>query len=563
MKPSKIASLLALLFAFALVAAACGSDDPVASSDDSVETDGTATDDDGAATDDGEPADDSAATDDGEMSEDFTVSQGIVEPSFIDSFNIQDSEGFEVGRLIFDGLTDFDSDLKAIPAVAESWDHEDFTVWTFNLKPGTTFHNGETVTAQSFINAFTYLASPDAASDVSYYGDVAGIEGFGDVASGDATEISGLSAPDDNTLVITLSSSNALLPSIIAHPAFSPRSEAAMADPAASLETPIGNGPYKMVGPWEHNVSISLERFEDYYGTPGNPSAVDFLIFDSLDTMYLEVQAGTLDITDVPAEQIEAAAAEFGDRNIEVSIGAYNYLGFPVNTAPYDNADLRKALSMAIDREAITQQIFAGTRDPADGFYPGLAPGGSAGLCTNCVYDVEAAKTLFESAGGIPGDKVTVYFNSGSGHEDWIQAVANNWNQAFGIEAEFIGQEFAPYLDFVQGGEIDGPFRLGWGWDYPHAVGFLEPLFKTGSTDNLSGFSNADFDAALAEFRALEDPVSPEAEALIVQMSEVLNEEMPVMPMFFSRGQIVHTDRITNVNLTAFDYVEMEKITLK
>ena len=86
------------------------------------------------------------------MSEDFTVSQGIVEPTFIDSFNIQDSEGFEVGRLIFDGLTDFDSDLKAIPAVAESWDHEAFTVWTFNLRPGTTFHNGEAVTARKALS---------------------------------------------------------------------------------------------------------------------------------------------------------------------------------------------------------------------------------------------------------------------------------------------------------------------------------------------------------------------------------------------------------------------------
>ena len=559
-KRIRLTRLLALLAALTLFAAACSSDD---TTDGAVDTDQTTAAPSDTTDDGGSDTTAAAATTAAPSDGPTIIRVGKVEPTFIDSYNIQDSEGFAVGRLLYDGLTDFDTDLNAVPAVAESWDTDDFVTWTFNLRPGTTFHDGEAVTAQSFVDAFNYLGSPDAASDVSYYGLVADIEGFGDVLGGDATEITGLTAVDDNTLEIVLNGPNPLLPKILGHPAFSPRPSSALADPAGNNETPNGNGPYMMNGAWEHNVLISLVPFDGYYGDPGIPGQVDFQLFDSIDTMFLEVQAGNLDVADVPPEQIDAAKAEFGDRFLEVATGGYNYLGLPNNLPPFDNPDLRASLSKAIDRPTITQEIFAGTRDPADGFYPPLSPGGTPGICTNCTFDPEGAVALYEQSGGIPGNEVIVSFNSGGGHEDWTQAVCNNWLQVLGITCTFESEEFAPYLDKVQNNEIPGPFRLGWGWDYPHAEGFLGPLLKSDSGDNLTQYNNAEYDALLAEFRTLSDPESPEAVALIAQASEILNNEMPLIPVYFSRGQRVLSDCVDPADafLNAFDFVELENIT--
>ena len=119
------------------------------------------------------------------------------------------------------------------------------------------------------------------------------------------------------------------------------------------------------------------------------------------------------------------------------------HLGFPNETPPFDNPDIRRSLSMAIDRDTITEEIFSGARAPAHGFAPALAPGATTG-CANTEFDPEAAKAMFDAAGGIPGNSITFYFNSGGGHEDWTQAVANGWLQTLGLEAEFVGQEFSP-----------------------------------------------------------------------------------------------------------------------
>ncbi|MBK5223113.1 MAG: hypothetical protein JJE52_09590 [Acidimicrobiia bacterium] len=135
--------LLAALFAVSLLAAACGGDD---AADDVGDTD----------TGDGDTS---------EPAEDFEISYGIVEPTWIDSFNVQDSEGFEVARLLFDGLTDLNEDLEAIPAVATEWESDDNLTWTFTLRDDVTFHNGEAVTAQSFVDAWNRVADPEMASD--------------------------------------------------------------------------------------------------------------------------------------------------------------------------------------------------------------------------------------------------------------------------------------------------------------------------------------------------------------------------------------------------------------
>ncbi|MDH3682380.1 MAG: ABC transporter substrate-binding protein, partial [Acidimicrobiia bacterium] len=544
----------ALALALALIAAACGGDDD----DETTDTTEAATeteDTEAAAEDEEEPA----AEEEEAMAEGGAVSYGIVEPSWIDSFNTQDSEGFEVARLLFDGLTDYGADLEAVPAVATDWSTDDNVTWTFNLRDDVTFHNGDPVTAQSFVDAFNRVANPDNLSDVSYQGSaIAQIEGWADVEAGEATEISGVTAVDDTTLEITLASAYPVLPKVLAHPVFSPVNLAAVeAGGDGYSDAPVGNGPYMMDGTWEHDVAIDLARYDGYYGDAGVPDAINFQIYDSIETMYLEAQAGNLDIADVPPENIETAESDFPDRFIELATGSYNYLGFPTQTPPFDNPDIRRALSLAIDRDTITTEIFAGTRAPASGFAPPLAPG-AIGDCANTAFDPDAAKELFDAAGGVPGNTVTIYFNSGGGHEDWTQAVANGWLQTLGIETEFVAQEFAPYLDQLQGGEVDGPYRLGWLWDAPTAENFLSPLFLSTSGDNYSAYVSDTFDTAIADFRAA--PSEIDGFPALETAQQTLCDDMPVAPMFFGTGQKVYTENVDNVVYTVFGYTELENV---
>ncbi len=501
-----------------------------------------------------------------------TVHGDIGEPATLDPQLTSESEGFEVMRLVFDGLTLYDPAGGAvIPGVAESWEaNADNTVWTFHLRD-TTFSDGTPLTAEDFVTGFNRLADPDLASGVSYHGSLAGIVGWDEVQAEDVTgkigdqPVAGLKAIDPLTLEITLNNGLAFLPKIVAHPAFSPVSSTSLDADGNWIDPdmPIGNGPYKMREPWQHQVSITLDRNDSYWGTPGNPDTVEFTIF--ADTVVAGWQAfldGQLDVHTVAAENLDQATQLYGQVN-EVNTGSFGYLGFPTQTPPYDNPEMRKALVMAVDREAIATRILK--RAVANGFVPPVATGSVDGLdsCPACKYDPAAAKTLFDSLGGIPGNKVTISFNAGGGHEDWIGAVANDWTTNLGLEVDFNTLEWAAYLEFLGltgGPPATQPFRLGWGWDYPSAYNFLAPLYLSTSGDNYTKYNNPDFDALMhkAEQAATEDDAIP----FLEEAQLILGEEVPVMPMTYGFVRWVKNDNVDHVRYNDFGFFLWEEMTV-
>ena len=185
--------------------------------------------------------------------------------------------------------------------------------------------------------------------------------------------LTGLSVVDDLTFTVTMAEADPEFPLKLAYAAYFPMPKVAFDDPAAFEESPIGNGPFMMDGAWEHDVVIPLKRFEGYAGP--DPAQVDILewtIIDDLNTAYNEVRAGNLDILGpaLPTDQIATAAAEFGDRYGLSSSTSFTYFGFPLYLPEFQDLDVRRALSMAIDRDLIVEQIYAehprgGVLDPA------------------------------------------------------------------------------------------------------------------------------------------------------------------------------------------------------
>lgn len=465
--------------------------------------------------------------------------------------------GAGVLEQLFTGLTEIDYDTyEAIPAVAESWESEDNRTWTFHLGEDWTFHNGEELTAQTFVDTFNWTVDVENAQPNSEYFEF--IAGYEDVVDGEADELTGVTAVDDRTLEIVLDEPFGQLPALLSLVGFSPLPEAAYEDMDAFESAPIGNGRYQMDGEWEHDVQITVDRFDEWAGEdPGAADRIEFRIYNDVATAYQDVQAGNLDLLyNAPPENIPMMEGDFGENQGAFETGTLTFLGVPTYQGDFADVEVRRALSMATDRQEIIDNIFDGGLTAAGSFLPPVLPEGRENACEYCQFDPEAAAELYEEAEG--PDELTVYFNSGAGHEDWVTAVANQWTANLPVDdVSFESLEFAQYLDLLEEGEIEGPYRLGWTLSYPSAQESLEPMYASDASRNFTGWASDEFDTRIAEANAAD---TAEAEEAYQHAEEVLLDELPVLPMWFEDQHVVWSENIGNVHLTSRGLPQVERV---
>lgn len=232
-----------------------------------------------------------------------------------------------------------------------------------------------------------------------------------------------------------------------------------------------------------------------------------------------------------------------------------------VAASEYDWSDVRRrqAVSMAINRQEIVDVIFQGSRAVGDDFWPNTFAGYRGGdFCPNLQFNPEAAKALWDEAGGNAGP-VTFWFNSGSGHEDWVEAVSNQIQANLGVEeVAFEALPFGEYLNKLDAAEVNGPYRLGWLMDYPSPGNFLGPIHGTKGSSNTTGFSNEEFDAAVAEGDAL--PLEESIDAY-QRAGDILCDQVPIAPMFYGLLTAPYSENVDNVSFDAFQALNVTEIT--
>jgi oligopeptide transport system substrate-binding protein len=381
--------------------------------------------------------------------------------------------------------------------------------------------------------------------------------------------LAGLTVVDDLTFTVQMAEADPEFPLKLAYAAYFPLPQVAFDDPAAFEESPVGNGPFMMDGPWEHDVVIPMKRFEAYAGSDAAQiDRLEWTIIDDLNTAYNEVRAGNLDILGpaLPSDQIATAAGEFGSRYGMSSSTSFTYFGFPLYLPEYQNPDVRRALSMAIDRDLIIEQIYFNTRVAAFSTIPPIFQGAREHVCANWDFDPVAAKALWDSIDH--PDSLVVWFNTGGGHEEWVEAVANMWRNTLGVQdITFESLEFSEYNPLLDAQGATGPFRLGWGQDYPSPLNFLEPLYASYNTppiaSNNTWYNNPAFDELIAQGKSAVAATGMLADGIpfYQQAEDLLCADVPVAPVWFRTNQFVYTEGIGNVYYDSYSDLGVTKVT--
>lgn len=517
----------------------------------------------------------------GEAKQGGVFRMGLTEPTAIDPYNAQESEGILVTKQLFVGLTTINNETSELePGVAERWSHAGgCSEWTFNLRSGTTFSNGDPVDAQAFIRGMTRAAKQSAASDVAYH--MAGIAGYGDIHGtgvegappAKATTFSGLSAPDANTLLVKLSAPDCEFDKKTVQPVYSPvPDEAGEADNKTFNDMPIGNGPFKMKEPWQHDQSITLVRNDTYFGEKAKLDEVAITLLPAQNGIEAEYKGfpTQFDFARIPPALIPQAKAEYEPQGMfshDLTNGI-NYLLVNVVNPPLNKVDARKAISLAIDRDAIIAGVFKGLQTKATSIVPPpFKAYHQAGVCDVCDKpDIPRAKSLAASAGLSPGTRVNLAYNTGAGHETWVQAVQQQLQDNLGLRVELQPFPFRELLQKESQSDASGLFRAAWSADYPSAENFLYPLLSKNSLppgDNRGRYQNAKFDDLLAQAR--KTPDEPERIRLIQEAERIaIGEDLALIPLWYrDQYRVFDSAKWNNVALDFHEDPTLSVISLK
>ncbi len=427
------------------------------------------------------------------------------------------------------------------PAVAERYEmSEGGTRYTFYLRENARWSNGDPVTAHDFVFAYQRILSPKLAGEYAYMlYPMVNAEAYN---KGEITDFSkvGVKALDDRTLQIDLQSPTPYFLSLLIHYTWWP-----VHPPTILAHGDIDTRDSKWTRPGNmvSNGPFTLERWSmnDVLVTRKNPlywdadnvklNGVNFLPIDNLNTEERAFRAGQIHITEsIPLSKIDSYKAR-NDPALKINpyLGIYYYL---LNTshAPLDKPKVRKALSLALDRQMICDQILRGGQSPAFHF----TPPDTAGYTTEfkLTENVAEARKLLAEA-GYPNGKgfptLEILYNTSESHKLIAEAIQQMWRKNLGIDVALINQDWKVYLQSRREGTFDIA-RAAWIGDFNDPVTFLE-LMQTDSGNNHSRWGSEKFDALLAKASKTQD--QKERYAILQQAEALMLEEQPVIPIYF------------------------------
>lgn len=462
------------------------------------------------------------------------------EPGTLDPHQASGVPAANVLRDLYEGLVITGADDKVIPGVAKSWTiSDDRLTYTFKLRSEARWSNGKPVTAQDFVYSLRRAVAPATASP---YADIhAPIKNAAAIINNDAApDTLGVSAPDAHTLVIRLKEPTPFFLQTLTHPSSDPVYRPAVEQWGDSFTQPghaVTNGAYTMDA-WRVNERIRLKRNPYYWDNADTAiDRVEFYPIEDGNSELSRYQAGGLDWgASVPPAATARIKQHIPDQYHAVPTIGIAYLGLNMRRAPFaDNRELRLALSMALDREVITDKILRGGQPTLYSAVPDTVRG-----YTPVEYDWKnwpddkreaKARELYHEAGysdDHPLQAEYLYPSGGVGKTLGLVAVAM-WRKVLGADITPINQEWKVYLQTARQGYDTQIFWGGWIGDYDDPNTFFS-IFNSEAALNYTGYDSAAYDTA--QQRSSHTPRGPERTALMHKAEARLLHDAPIIPVF-------------------------------
>jgi oligopeptide transport system substrate-binding protein len=468
------------------------------------------------------------------------VRGGGPEPDSLDPQKVRGFEAQSIVRDLCEGLTTLDRSAAVAPGVASRWSVSgDGRVYTFTLRPEARWSNGERVVAADFVAGLRRLVDPATASGYAQYADV--IANTGDIVAGrKPPEALSVAAPDDSTVVVTLSAPAPYLPALLSHPSTCPVHRPTLASHPESFARPgvmLSDGAF-VLEEWVPGSHVLAVRNRYYWNDAATRlGAVKYLIIPDENAELARYRGGELEVTAVvPRGQFDWIREHLaGELHVSPQLTTY-YYGFNLRRAPFrDQRRLRRALSLVIDREKLAALVLRVGELPAYGWVP---PGIDNYTPQSFDYRGEPipariaeAQRLYREAGYSRAKPLAfeLAYNAGEVHTKVAVAVASMWKEALGVEVRLTQVEFKSLLEDIDRGDVE-LFRSSWAGDYNDAYTFAQYL-KSDFGLNLPRYRSAAYDALLT--RAAAEGDFGARRALLEEAERVMLADHPLIPLYF------------------------------
>lgn len=475
----------------------------------------------------------------------------------------------------FEGLCKVDENNKAIPGVAEKWDiSEDGTVYTFHFKQGLKWSNGDPIKASDFEFAWKRVLNPETAAEYAYQ--MSYIKGADDYNQGKGSvDAVGVKAIDDNTLEVTLNAPCSYFLQLTAFPCYFPVNQAVVEadkDWATKAETLVSNGPFKFTD-YKMKDQIVLEKNENYDEKDSvKLDKVTMKLVGEETSAWASYKSGQFDMVDVvPMSEIQGAVKD-GSAKIFPQLGTYFYCVNVSDKAKEVDPDaakvlsdvkVREALSLAIDRKTLVENVTKRGETPAHGFVPVGITGEDGKDFAEKEYfkpegDVEQAKKLLAEAGYPDGQgfpTIVLTFNPESGHGTIAQAVQDMLKTNLGINVELQSQEWKVFQTTRDNKNYEIA-RHGWVGDYVDPMTFLDMWMSTSGQNN-AGYSNPEYDKLITAAKAEQD--ATKRLDLMHQAEDILMEDMPIIPIYYYTQPKGIKDYVKDVRISSLGFIYFDK----
>ena len=431
---------------------------------------------------------------------------------------------------------------------------DDLLTYTFTLRDAK-WSNGDAVTADDYAYAWQFALNPENASEyASILYPIKGAEAY-NLGEGTAEDV-GIKVIDPKTIEITLEAPTPYFLELIAFKTYYPIHKAtAEANPEWYTEADdyVSNGAFTLAD-WQHSGSITLKKNEQYWDAAAvNLSTVNIEMVETESTQITKFDNGEIDFLgtsfgNISLDAIERLKAD-GKLQIEDYTGVYMYK-FNTTDKVMSNANIRKALTLAIDRTSLIKNITKGEQVPALGLVPNSVEGFGEDAGYYKDNDIEGAKAalaegLKELGLSDPSElDITLSFNTSEAHSAIAQFIQEGWSKNLGINVKLDNAEWQVYLDKLS--NLDYQIgRLGWIADYNDSYTFLEQYDSATNGNNDTGWENPEYTKLLTQSKTETDPAK--RLELLLQAEEIFMAELPVAPIYYYTNLYVKQDYVQNM----------------